>query len=465
MPPVIQRLRDGLALTTPAVWVLLVLAVASSALVFMRASHRPEGGVFWTFSRTHTAGYLPVMKSWNAEYPENKYELILLDYSALESRMLSGFLSGTPVADLMEVERNIAARAFTGPLDDVGFVDLTDRLRAEGLFEQINAPSFSPWTSRGRVFGLPHDVHPVLLAYRADLVEAAGIDLSGADTWPKFFAALRPLMADIDGDGRPDRYPLNFWPTNTIALEMLLLQAGAGFFDERERPVIDTERNALVLATLATWSAGPSRVAVDAPEFSAAGNALKLQGVVLASLMPDWLAGVWKTDLPGMSGQWKLMPLPAWEEGGLRTSVQGGSMLGIPKSTPDFESAWALAKRLYLDPERNAAFYRTASIIPPSRAAWSHPVFDEPDAFFAGQPAGRLFIDAAPHVPARSSSPYSTLALARAADVLNALAERAAADAVSDPVALLPEARRRLAEAQAQVALIISRNVFLAEKP
>jgi arabinosaccharide transport system substrate-binding protein len=230
-----ERIRAFLQLTTPAVWVLLVLAVGASAFVITRQRHGHDGGVLWTFSRPHSPGYVPVLADWNREHPDKPYELLLLDYHALENRMLSGFLSGTPIADLMEVERNIAARAFTGPLPDVGFVDLTDRLKAEGLLDKINAPSFSPWTSRGRIFGLPHDVHPVLLAYRSDIVEAAGIDLSKADTWPKFFAAMRPLMTDNDGDGRPDRYIINFWPNNTIAIELLLLQAGGSFFDADER--------------------------------------------------------------------------------------------------------------------------------------------------------------------------------------------------------------------------------------
>lgn len=457
------RLRAFLQLTTPAVWVLLTLAVGASTYVIMRPRHRLEGGVLWTFSRPHSPGYIPVLADWKREYPEKPYELVLLDYNALQNRMLSGFLSGTPVADLMEVERNIAARAFTGPLNDVGFVDLTDRLKADGLLHRINAPSFSPWTSRGHIFGLPHDVHPVLLAYRADIVEAAGIDLSKADTWSKFFAAMRPLMDDTDGDGRPDRFIINFWATNTTAIEILLLQAGGGFFDEHERPALDTELNARVLANLATWSAGPARVSVDAPEFSAAGNALKLKGAVLSALTPDWLAGVWKTDLANLSGKWKLMPLPAWEAGGRRTSVQGGSMLGIPKTTRDFEAAWALAKRLYFASDHIESFYRQSSIISPLRDSWTLPVFDEPDAYFSGQPIGRLYINQAPNVPARTSSPYNTLALDRVTNVLVALTDRVATAQITDPEELMPEARRLLAEQQSQVARLINRNVFLSQ--
>lgn len=454
-------LRSALQLTSPAVWVLSLLAAISTAWVLTRPEADGGQRLVWTFSRPHAPGYAPVIEDWNRAHPEKEYKVVVIDYSALERRMLSGFMSGTPVADLMEVERNIAARAFTGPLEQVGFVDLTDRLREEGLLEKINTPSFSPWTSRGRIFGLPHDVHPVLLAYRHDLVAEAGIDLSRVETWDEFFTALRPLMKDSDGDGRPERYPINFWPTNSIALEMLVLQAGGTFFDENERPALNTELNAEVLSRLATWCSGPSRVAVDAPEFSAAGNALKIKGVVVAALMPDWLGGVWKSDLPTMAGQWRLMPIPAWKKGGLRTSVQGGSMLGIPKATADFEAAWSLAKRLYLDPERNAAFYRRTTIIPPSRGSWNQPVFDEPDPFFGGQAVGRLYIEQAPSIPRRSSSPYNTLALARMTDALLALSDRAAAEGIADPKVLLPDARARLAAAQARMEREIGRNVFL----
>jgi arabinosaccharide transport system substrate-binding protein len=102
----------------------------------------------------------------------------------------------------MEIERRIASRAFAGPLDGVGFLDLTDRIKAEGLDQKINASSFTPWSTRGRIFGLPHDVHPVMLGYRADMVEAAGIDVSKIETWEDFITVLSPLLYDANGNRR-----------------------------------------------------------------------------------------------------------------------------------------------------------------------------------------------------------------------------------------------------------------------
>ena len=119
---------------------------------------------------------------------QRRVHILLLSGNVLQRRLLSGFLSGTPLPDLVEAYVQIVAQAFKGPLEDVGFVDLTDMVRAEGLTSR-SMRRLLPWTSRGRIFGLPHDVHPVLLAYRADLVEAAGIDVAAIETWDDLSAS------------------------------------------------------------------------------------------------------------------------------------------------------------------------------------------------------------------------------------------------------------------------------------
>jgi arabinosaccharide transport system substrate-binding protein len=403
--------------------------------------------------------------AWNtAQPPGQRVHIVLLSGGALQRRLLSGFLSETPVPDVVEAYAQIVAQAFKGPLEDVGFVDLTDRVRAEGIDAQINAPSFAPWTSRGRIFGLPHDVHPVLLAYRADLVEAAGIDVATIETWDDFVRLLRPLMRDADGDGYPDRYLLNIWETNPELIESLMLQAGGALFDAQERLVMHSEINARVLATVVSWTTGPNRIAVNAPEFDAAGNKMRLDGSVLFSLMPDWLTGAWRQDLPQLAGKVKLMPLPAWERGGRRTTVMGGTMLGIPRRVKDFDSAWRYARHLYLSPDLARALFHTTGIISPVKRHWSDPVYDEPSPYFCGQRYGRLYIAAAPEVPPRTSSPYNALAQSKMADSALALKAYAMQYGKYTVAELLPEASRLLARAEAEVRAQMQRNVFLAQE-
>ncbi len=443
-----------------AVWIVCGLAVLSSMAVALRPRPMRPDLLMWTFARPHQEMYAPVLAAWNAEPDRPKAESLLLTTDALQRRLLSGFLSGTPLPDLVEVHGGIIAQIFRGPIDRIGFLDLTDRLRESGVIDMLNPPSLSPWTTRGRIYGLPHDVHPVLLGYRADLIEAAGIDLTQIETWDELIRVLRPLMADADGDGLPDRYLLNIWETNPELIDVLLLQAGGGLFDERERLIISSDLNAEALATIVSWTTGTNRIAINAPEFDAAGNRLRLEGVVLCSLLPDWLAGAWQLDLPQLAGKVKLMPLPAWRPGGRRTSVMGGTMLGLPREGRDIERAWTLAQELYLNREVARRLYREAGIVTAVRAFWDDPIFDEPNPFFSGQPAGRLYIDQAPHVPVRSSSPYHRLALAALGDAAMALKMQAEQHRLSAPSQLKPLARALLAQAEQRVRRQMNRNVF-----
>lgn len=449
------------ALLTPGIVTLTVLMILSSAYLLIHPARKSEGHALWLFFRQHGLTYQPLISRWNAENPDMPIVAKVFDTVSYERRLMAGFLSGTPVGEFLEVPRDMVGRSFVGPLDSVGFLDLTDRLKAEGIVDRIPAASFSAWTNRGRIFGIPHDIHPVLLAYRADLVEAEGIDVSQIETWEDFIRVLRPMMRDFDGDGRPDRYLLNFWYTNPQMSEALLLQGGGRLFDENDRLTLASERNAEIVAHLASWVSGPQRIAMSAPEITAGGNALRLNGTVIASLMPDWLAGVWKNDLPSLAGKVKLMPLPAWEKGGRRTTVYGGTMLGISRRTKNPDRAWEFAKHLYLSEELAVATYRNSNIVTPVRDFWNHPIFHAPDPYFSGQRAGQLFLAQADSIPARSSTAFNIMAVRELGGVVHLLSQFAENRQRYDPAQLKEEALRLLTLAHARVQNQIDRNAFL----
>lgn len=460
-----KALRDGLArYLSPGGLVILCIAIIAIIIALLLPRTTATGIPLWISAEPHFHAYKPFAREWNERHPDKAINLVLLHGTAMERRMLSGFMAGTPVADMIEPNIGVAAKAFAGPLESVGFLDLTDRLRDEGLLDKINAPSFAPYTSRGRIFGLPHDVHPVLLAYRADIVEAAGIDVSQIETWEDYFRILQPLMVDTTGDGRPNRYLLEAWHTNPHAPSVILLQAGGMLLDENERPALNYPRNAEVLARLITWMAGPNRVCVDIDTNSASGHRQRLDGLVIGSLVPDWMAGSWKRENPGLAGKLKLMPIPAWERGGRRTSVAGGTMLGFNRHTENFEVAWAFAKELYLSPVLAEQMFRDTNIITPVTSLWDSPIFDQPDPFFSGQPSGRLYIEQAPHVPRRPSSPYVVSGTERFTNTLAALRSYADRNQIYDEATLLIEAQRLLDAAQLEFERFISRNVFLARE-
>jgi arabinosaccharide transport system substrate-binding protein len=458
------RLLTRLTDRVPAgLLVIIILGAVSSAYVLLRPTSSAEGRDLWTFINTRAPVYREIIDEWDLE-GEDAVTVHLVEYQALRRRMLSGFLSGTPMADILEVERVIASAAWRGPLEAVGFVDLTDRLGEDGLLEALNRPSFSPWTNRGHIFGLPADVHPVLLAYRADIFEAAGIDVSKLTTWEKFFAATRGLVQDFSGDGSPDQYVLELQETEGSTAMALILQAGGRFFDEAGQPDLDNPINVKVLTHLVDWASGKDKVTGDLDLFTGAGNQLRMEGFVLSWIVPDWRARYGPLYMGQLSGRMKLMPLPAWEEGGRRTSVWGGTMLGFPRSSPSFEKNWEFAKRLYLSRELARVAWRDFSVVTPVKAYWDDPVFEESSEYYSDQPTGKLFVEQATDVPVRSSSPFLELARQELANAMSSSIRLAGSEGIDGFDNLYPLVRAALEEANVNVQRQVDRNIFVAER-
>jgi arabinosaccharide transport system substrate-binding protein len=442
---------------------MVFLALISFGVIAFRPSGNVADMHMWTFSRAHERIYAPMLDRWNEVGDQPTVDLSVMSLEALSQRLMTSFTTGVRSADLVEVERRASEFAFAGPLETVGFVDLTDRIRDAGLLDRLSPPSLSPWTREGRIFGLPHDVHPMLLCYRRDLVEAAGIDVSRIETWDDFELLMRPVM-DPDDDGEVDHYLIAFWPNGPYRdqLEALLLQAGGGPFSRAGELDFDRPVNARVLARLVRWCAGPDRIAADVPEFTAEGNALRTSGRAISGLMPDWLSDLWRNDMPSMAGKYRLMPLPAWEPGGRRTSVWGGTMLGISRDAPDIEAAWEFARDLYLAEHTARELWATGSMITPVRDYWDDPIYDEPDPFYSGQAIGRLFIEYAEEVPPRPAHPFTARAVERLQGVLVDLWVWAQEREIYDAGQLESKALELLAAAEPGALREMSRNTFVA---
>ncbi|MCC5805810.1 MAG: extracellular solute-binding protein [Opitutales bacterium] len=443
--------------------VVMTVAVVSSALVFLRGDRQTGDVEMWVFNAEHRDLFLPVADRWNEDPESPTVDVLLLEFQSLSRRMLSGFFSGTPMADLIMGERQVASQAWRGPVEAIGFVDITDRLEAEDLRQRFNPPSFAPWTVNGRIYGLPMDVHPVMLAYRADLYEAAGIPIEEARTWREFMEMSLPLIGDLTGNGVQDRFVLEMPEADGNVATMLILQAGGDLFDANGQPGMVHPVNVEVMTELVYWSSRRPALTVDIPLFTGSGERLRGEGIVLAWLVPDWRAGRTMRNIPALSGKMKLMPLPPWEEGGLRTSVWGGTMIGFARASPNFENTWRFATDLVFDRDVARNMWREMMIISPVVDFWDDPVYDEPLEYYSGQAIGRLLVEMAGDVPYRSSSVYYTLAVTELANALNRLnreARRMASPPDRETIRAMVE--RDLAVAQENVLRIVERNIFQA---
>ncbi len=440
--------------------VVILVAIASSVLVLMREDKVGSDVEMWVFNAEHQRIFLEVADAWKADDQLPNVDVQLVEMQSLARRMLSGFFSGTPMADLIMAERSVASQAWRGPVEAIGFVDITDLLEQEGLWQRINAPSFAPWTVKDRIYGLPMDVHPVMLAYRADLYEEAGIPIETARNWQEFMEMSLPLIGDFNGNGVQDRFILEMPESDGNVANMLMLQAGGDLFDANEQPTVNHPINVMVMAELVYWAAQDPAWTVDIPMFTGSGERLRSEGIVLAWLTPDWRAGRTMRNMPALSGKMKLMPLPPWEEGGLRTSVWGGTMIGFSRANPGFENSWNFAKDLLFNRKVAQLHWEIMMIISPVIEFWDDPIYDQENEYYSGQAIGRLLIEMAPDVPYRSPSVYYPLAVSEIANALNRLSREVRTRGIRDRDQIHWMVEREMAVAQENVLRVVERNLF-----
>lgn len=401
--------------------ILLIALASGAAVMWSEASSLPQQRpdlVFTTFTKEHATAYGPAVAQFEREQGV-RVQLQVVSQRALQGRLQSAMQMGADVPDMVELLDGTLGVFTKGPVEDVGFVDLTQRARAAGLHERVVASRFGKWSSRGHVFALPHDVHPVMLVYRHDLVRQLGIDVSTLTTWAEFCRVGREVVTkDLDGDGVPDRYMIDLPGDGGDALRLLLLQRGGAMFDADGDVAFDGAAATDVIDWYVRQVAGPGRIAFPAGWGQNLAKAMT-DGLVLFYFCPDWRLQQLQADVPSLSGKLALMPLPAWAPGDRRTSTWGGTGLAITKQCKDPDLAWRLAMHLYYDASQLGERFAQTQILPPLRAAWDEPQIDAPSAFFGGQRVGRLYADLADAVPAEQSSAYTTLAVAKLSQAYN----------------------------------------------
>ncbi len=439
-------------------WILAV-AVLSGAGILISHPRGREGRpdlVFALFADIHHEAYRDVVKEFEQKH-NVKVQMQLVNYRALQSRLQSALLVGAEVPDLVEILIGSMGVFTKGPLEDVGFLDLTDRIHREGLYEAIVQSRFSPWSSRGRIFALPHDVHPVGLCYRRDLIEGLGIDVDALRTWDDFARVGRQVTKDLDGDGIIDRYMLDLPANGGGILTLLLLQHGGALFDAEGQVLFDSEAAVDTVCWYVQQIEGPNRIAFPAGWGQTLSKTM-LDGLVLFYICPDWRTRQFQLDVPKLEGKLAVMALPAWQEGGCRTSTWGGTGLVISKTCKDPELAWQFAKFLYYDKEELGKRFASLNILPPLRDAWDQPELKRPRPFYSGQAIGTIYAEMAPQVPDYYVTAYVDLAESKL--------EEAFSNTVlyykdNGEEGLREYARRELFRCAEYVRRVANRNVFL----
>ncbi|MEQ8401998.1 MAG: sugar ABC transporter substrate-binding protein [Silicimonas sp.] len=249
-------------------------------------------------------------------------------------------------------------------------------------------------------YAMPWDTGPVVMFYRRDYYEAAGISPDDIETWDDFIEAGKAVMEANDGVVMTQA-TLN---SDAEFFEMIGNENGCTYFSE------DGETVTLNSPACAEALDVVKRM-YDEGIMTAADWSGKLQsaaaGIVATHMFGGWYEGSIRPNVPeDQAGSWGVYRMPSVKEGGPRAANFGGSALLIPATSENPEAAFAYLLHAVGTPEGQVTMLREQGLVPSLLTALEHPYVQEPLEFWGGQAIWTDVLETLPDIMQVRGTPH-----------------------------------------------------------
>ncbi|GAT74499.1 extracellular solute-binding protein family 1 [Microbacterium sp. HM58-2] len=362
------------------------------------------------------------------EHEGTTVNVVDVGYDNAYDKMSVGFQAGTGLPDVVTVETDAAPGYITQ--FPKGMLDLNPILgEDEADFDPFKWSAGSDADGSLRI--APWDSGTVAMFYRTDIVEEAGVDIEAVQTWDDLIAAGKVIK---------EKTGHTLMSTDIAAgagFQARLQQLGQGLFDEKGEITLNSPEAVRVLTMLK-----------DMNEAGLLKNVTGWDGRVTSAKDGDsavtpeavWWIGTLQGDAPEHAGKYGVMPLPVFDEGGARTSNNGGSGLAVPAQAKNPQLAAAFVDFVLADAENQASMMKNEGLFPSYLPALEDEQFSAPVDYFGGQPVYEVFAELTGEIPpivytSDSAEATDIVANAVSAAVLNG----------ADPATVLEDAAKQLA--------------------
>lgn len=350
----------------------------------------------WTHDGLYVEFFTARAEEWKQNYPDINFTFDFQLVPDAWTVVLANIAAGEAIPDLVGIGEHMFPRFMEGGVIEQTFVDLTDRIGAER--EQFIEGRWTPYLYNGRIYGVESALSASAFYYQPAIFEA--YDLEVPTTWDEYMAAGEVLAEhDIAISILTDDASGSF--------QLYFLQRGGQVFDEAGNFVFDEEPNRqIALDVLNFLREGLDKniffMSMGGDFWGPAPITAFREGRTAGIIMPDWYSEfVLKPQAEDMAGQWRIAPMPVWDDGqGYKTSVWGGTGFAIAQSSPNVDLVWDFLHYAYMTEENQVKRFTEISYYPTMLTAFDNPaIVDQPDSFYGGQKIGQVFAGVVDSVP------------------------------------------------------------------
>ena len=334
----------------------------------------------WT---TGDVGINPQIEVWNESHPDRQIEMVTAESEALLANLQTALAAGAGLPDAVWVESDSVENFKRNPelwvnLFDYGAKELEgDYL--EWKWEQALS------TEGDFLFGLPTDVGPILMAYRIDIFEAAGLPADRDEV-----SKLLVTWDDYVSAGEAIKEKTGSYMVNNAAylFQVIVGQGEQKFFDTEENLVVGTNRQvsrAWDMAQKVVKSGISANMQLWSSEWSTALG----DGTIAVQLCPAWMMTHIKNYSEENAGKWDFAYLP---EGG---GNWGGSFACIPAKAEHPEAMYDFISGA-LSTEGQFDTFVSNKLFPSAVGVYEMDEFkNSTDEFFNNAPFAQMFSESA----------------------------------------------------------------------
>lgn len=340
-PAAAPTTADAAATTAPAATVPATVAAAAE----------PEGEVvIWDRSGDLFQVFDSCIASFNQKYPKVtiKHEAVDID-AKLATTLTAGV--GVPDGTFID-DSNIPALADF-------FTDISDWIKP--YTQDIVPFKVRVNTFNDKIIGVPFDLDPALLFYRADLLEKAGIDPESIGTYDDLITAGKTIQEKLGADKKPIHIERAGWGI-PLQLMMFANQQGASLINDKGELQLNSEP----FLNAVKWIKNVVDSGLGSiQEYTSPGDVQAMESdQVVFYPWAIWFVYAPENLLKTSKGKWRAMPLPAWTPGGVRGANMGGSSFVIPKTSKNPQLAWLFYEHLMFSPDGYKTVYGPNKIYP-----------------------------------------------------------------------------------------------------
>lgn len=338
---------------------------------------------YWTW----VPGAADAVDKWNADHPDIQVDISLIQLGAQGgyAKMFQALSAGNAPCLANIEHRNLSSFIVEG-----GVLDIAE-------YASEYEDRFQAWLWNGNVYGdalygIPNSSGPMAMYYRADLFEEAGIDVP--ETWDDFREAAATMREAL-----PDTYLTTFATGDAGFYAALAQQNDATWFDvDGDNWLVDIDSpESQEVADY--WQGLIDEDLVKAmPDQNDAWYLAVQDGQVASWISANWGAALLEGNATETEGDWRVAPMPQWNEGEQVSANWGGSSTAVLEGCEHPAEAVEFAAWLQSDPEGIQNLLAGGAGWPAITDLSEVPAAREENPFFGGQVVNQVFEDAASHI-------------------------------------------------------------------